>query len=795
MMKKNIISILLLAFVSGFGFTSCEDMLSPDMDRHNEVDAIASDTLYSYWGILKELQAVSERYVILGECRGDLVAPTEYISDSIHAILDFGTTGDVTDGSNRYLRASDFYKVINSCNAYIAQCDTLKKTGTNQSVMRKEYAQVASIRAWVYLQLILTYGEVPYFDTPMLSTADMEDYWNNNKSTVNADNFASSLVVQQLQEVRDVDRPNYGNYTSMCHSTLCLFPQNLVLGDIYLLKAKQGQQADYAQAAQYYYDYFNTKVGGVLPANDYFGVLSRSSLNEQINLASAKWEATFGQNTDVTSKKEVITVIPSSKSKLWGSVQRGIQELFGFDSEISVNSTSEDTLTVVSVNLSPNFEHQLGHSQAYKDLNDAQVYEAYLTGSGQNICTVIPGASDARYKMSVDNRTDTEHGDGTEEVTFVMKQNLSYSSSSIGGMVFVSQGITFPTAYPIIYRKGNVWLRFAEALNGAGYPGYAFAILKSGLCGNSQWLPTSEQQYEPSSYVFYDRSEITAAGDTTFYSDATSLLYHMYQRAVASGADFSATTLAPTTAEEMLEIYAKAAETDESGNYVNTDERAFYEVLSTFVTANSADIFRKATAYYEWMSESNTNVVCNHISKREMMNAKSTPYLNFSTLYLRGESDELTYYANGGETQYMISGQVAYPNNNGNFNGEPVTSGIHARGCGHIFFDEQNTTFNYVDQINKMLAEDGEATMTKAEIYDEANLSKVQKAVAHLILDEEALETAFEGNRFFDLVRYSRFCGSADELARRVASRDGSLDATLYSRLQTEANWYFPLPQ
>jgi hypothetical protein len=258
MMKKNIISILLLALTTGFGFTSCEDMLTPDMDRHNEVDAIASDTLYSYWGILKELQAISERYVILGECRGDLVQPTEYISDSIHSILDFGSTGDASDGSNRYLKASDFYKIINSCNAYIQQCDTLKKTGTNKSVMIKEYAQVASIRAWVYMQLILAYGEVPYFDTPMLSTAQMEDYWKNTATTVNADNFTNTKVVTQLEEVRNVDRVNYGNYSSMCHSTLCLFPQNLVLGDIYLLKAKQGQQADYAKAAGYYYDYFNT---------------------------------------------------------------------------------------------------------------------------------------------------------------------------------------------------------------------------------------------------------------------------------------------------------------------------------------------------------------------------------------------------------------------------------------------------------------------------------------------------------------------------------------------------------
>ena len=791
MMKKNIISILLLALATSFGFTSCEDMLTPDMDRHDEVDAIAADTLYSYWGIIKELQTISERYVILGECRGDLVAPTEYISDSIHSILDFGTTGDITDGSNRYLKASDFYKIINSCNAYIAQCDTLKKTGTNKSVMIKEYAQVASIRAWVYMQLILTYGNVPYFDTPMLSTADMEDFWAANNPLVNADNFTDTKVVKLLEEVRNVERLNYGTYTSMCHSTLCLFPQNLVLGDIYLLKAKQGQQADYAQAAQYYYDYFNTIYGGVIPANDYYGELARNQRTEQIVLAASNWETFLGQTAEANATREVITVIPSSQSKLWGSVQRGVQELFGFDSEISVSSTSEDTLTSVSVSLSPNFEHQLSMSKAYSNLNAAQDYEAYISGSGSDVCTVIPEAGDARIKMSTQSFTDRENGDGTEEVIFIMKQNMVTSSVSDGRITVVSHGVSFPTAYPIIYRKGNVWLRFAEALNGAGFPGYAFAILKSGLCGNSQWVPTSEQQYQPATYRYYDKNEITAAGDTTFYNSSADMAFHVYQSAVAADSTFY---LSPANAYELAAIIAKGAETDEEGNYVNAAEHAFLETYEAHMLAISADLYQQPTSFFEWLNVSNANVVCDHISKREMLAAKAAPYLNFATLYLRGSQDDITYYASGGDTQYDIYDQIPYPNNNGNFNGEPVTAGIHARGCGHIFFDEKETTFNYVNQINKMLVQDGEATMTKTEIYDVANLAKVQKAIAHLILDELALETAFEGNRFFDLVCYSRFCNSPDELAKRVAARNGTIDGALRSRLQTESNWYFKLP-
>ena len=31
----------------------------------------------------------------------------------------------------------------------------------------------------------------------------------------------------------------------------------------------------------------------------------------------------------------------------------------------------------------------------------------------------------------------------------------------------------------MVYRKTGVWLRFAEAINRAGYPSYAFAVLKN----------------------------------------------------------------------------------------------------------------------------------------------------------------------------------------------------------------------------------------------------------------------------------------------------------------------------
>ena len=89
--------------------TSCQDMLTSDSNRHSY--EVAGDTLYSYWGILNSLQYLGERYVILGECRGELIDGGEFATDSVNAILSFGLNGDkesIRDGANRYLKVSEY---------------------------------------------------------------------------------------------------------------------------------------------------------------------------------------------------------------------------------------------------------------------------------------------------------------------------------------------------------------------------------------------------------------------------------------------------------------------------------------------------------------------------------------------------------------------------------------------------------------------------------------------------------------------------------------------------------------
>lgn len=70
--------------------------------------------------------------------------------------------------------------------------------------------------------------------------------------------------------------------------------------------------------------------------------------------------------------------------------------------------------------------------------------------------------------------------------------------------------------------------------------------------------------------------------------------------------------------------------------------------------------------------------------------------------------------------------------------------------------------------------------------------AKRQAAVDSILINENALETAFEGTRFYDLMRYSKYY-NYNYLGEAVSKRNGSSSAA--AATITESNgWYLPLP-
>lgn len=736
----------------GIMTTSCEDMLTSDSERHSY--EVAEDTLYSYWGILKSLQNVAERYVILGECRGDLVTSTGYVSDTIAAIVNFGQNGTAArykDGACKYLKASDYYHIINSCNAYIAHCDTFQTTGTNQKYMIKEYAQVQAIRAWTYMQLVQVYGEVPFYTEPLLTTKDIDDFWNSDYPTANAGNLVD-LLGPELINMEFVEKiygfPQYNQYgrtSAVCHSSLCMFPVSIVLGDLYLM---EGSAASCAKAAQHYYNYLNTEIGGPLLTNTY----CTASLNDRSPLPNYDHSGTvpYTSRGKTAKNNEAITCIPSSTNKLWGTVLTDVNRLFGFDSEISVgtiendnaNNEDDETLTISSVRLSRQEDPELVASAGYDTLAMKQDYEIYI-GDNENpdmaIIKTMPNVGDARQYWN--NRliymNDLEKMD---TMYYVMKQNPSTS---------------FTTVYPMVYRKTGVWLRFAEAINRAGYPSYAFAVLKNGLCNNDYWYPNLESDYAIKDSLWY-----------AVYNDSIYLPYN-----IPVGEEINDSTMPSNICKTKAELIAAIAE--------HPDSLTAADVTMGFIGLSTQNY-----------TEDNCTQTCYYLDKREVEKSKGIDYMNFMTRYMRSSTTSTSYHIKQELRGDRVS-SLSYPSSvmADNY----ITTGVHARGGGRIKYDDRNSSYNYVPQVIKKVKENTGLDITKEDIYSGNYDAEVQDAVEDLIIDECALELAFEGNRFFDLMRVARRRGT-DYLASRVAKRNGTMDAAMRSFLQIEKNWYLPLP-
>ncbi|MBN1133124.1 MAG: RagB/SusD family nutrient uptake outer membrane protein [Bacteroidales bacterium] len=407
---RSILSGFLILSILG---TGCEKLLEVDSDQlvlpeNHKLDS-PDEIGYSIIGITSQLEKIAERYVLLGELRGDLMRVTEVAGSDLREISNFTISAD-----NPYNRPSDYYTIINNCNYVIRNIDT-SIVSNAEKIMYREYAAAKAFRAWTCMQVALNYGKVIYFEEPLLYIED-----SDNSFPEYSIYELAPVLIQELEPLKIIPPVEPISLGQDLTSENLFFPVRLLLGELYLW------MGSYEKAAREYHDLM--LLGGHLVTDSYRSVWN--VINGVFTDYRPLWSDIFDLNS---GDEEKITMIAGSTEYGQGS---------GLDSLV--------------------YAFEIAPSIIALDHWDNQLY--YHSSS-----TVNPG--DLR-KMSSVYQGLVEGYNPFAEPDEALQE----------GMIGKYLNMSTPTSKAIhIYRSGLLYLRFAEAINRAGKPNTAFAVLKNGM--------------------------------------------------------------------------------------------------------------------------------------------------------------------------------------------------------------------------------------------------------------------------------------------------------------------------
>ena len=741
--KKSFIALLIGILSFGIFGTSCSDMLEPNMDRYSE--NFAQDSVYSAFGILMSVQKVAERTIILDATRSDLVTTSAYTTDSIMELVNFENP---EDGSNALLNVADYYHIINSCNFYLAKADTVS-TKNGYAEMKREYAEVIIIRSWAYLQLINLYGTVPYITEPISSVADANELMTKGV-TISKDNvvdrFLESGVMNAYEIQASLGLPNYSSVSTGSGSfNTCqmFFPAELILGDAYLM------QNQYQKASEIYFhffdkSYYNNNIRFTTPYN--------ANMNNSYYMTAGVAGSSDNRYYDLTRYGWLDAFATNNTRERLVVVAGATSSQYG-QVLTSVQNVFGFTTSVrrgSNISVSANNEYQqLLPSQGYISLNQSQVYNNYspLIDFSES----YDGVGDARLYATAPM---VEFADGTR--SRIIDKYVPASSRNNGLISVLSSRNLLPNQFNnaysyALYRNPVVWLRYAEAINRMGFPELAFGVLKDGL--SNQSLPT---------YGFFDMNE--------YYTQT-------YEEEEGSG------IYATDTVGVIVD------KKDEFGNLMYDDDGFVMRDTLWFMDGYTVD--STLLNVEAFVAPEKKDGGCYYVSLDEIKESENYPEA----------------------IGFKISPTFDYI--------DPVDKGygIHGRGCGDTG-GHYDSVYTYARMVAKKIAEDSAIAQgwtyeqqleCEARLHNEDTLLVTDKnaiinAVENLIVDEGALETAFECNRFIDLMRIAGHKTAAGLdgtkwLAWKVARRDYNVtddysqyNTSLFDKLSNEKNWYFSLP-
>lgn len=176
-MKKNIngaVKGYLVATICLSMFASCQKAF--DLEPGNVLDAgQAYQNVYdadaSVMGVYAKFTRLAKQWEVLNELRGDLMDVTTNADQNLIDINNHNANAD-----NPYANPKAFYSLIIDCNDVLKNFDKmLAEKRMTQQEYNERYSDIGAVRSWLYLQVGIHWGAVPYVTDPIANIDDLKD--------------------------------------------------------------------------------------------------------------------------------------------------------------------------------------------------------------------------------------------------------------------------------------------------------------------------------------------------------------------------------------------------------------------------------------------------------------------------------------------------------------------------------------------------------------------------------------------------------------------------------------------
>ena len=232
-----------------------KDQLNVTQAYQNVYDADAAVV-----GIYGKFMKLADRYIILNELRGDLLEYTNNADEYLRQISTHSTTPD-----NPYISPRPFYELIINCNDVLKHFKIMyAEKKLNETEFNQRYSDIGALRSFLFLQLGIHYGQIPYVTSPLENIDDVKNANLFAKIPFNVlldslVNFTESLPFKDIYPTGSNLNITVDGYPT----EKFYINKKCLLGDLNLWKD------NYVKAAEWYRQVMETATAGTTGENYY----------------------------------------------------------------------------------------------------------------------------------------------------------------------------------------------------------------------------------------------------------------------------------------------------------------------------------------------------------------------------------------------------------------------------------------------------------------------------------------------------------------------------------------------